>query len=68
VHAYAERDTTRVIEEAIWEELDTHEVLPQALGLIDTETRNEALAVTQLLLLFHLIQAKGQVSLTAPIG
>ncbi len=38
VHAYAERATTRVIEEAIWEELDTHEALPQALGLIDTDS------------------------------
>ncbi|MDQ1412950.1 MAG: phosphoribulokinase, partial [Acidimicrobiaceae bacterium] len=68
VHAYAEQATTRVIEEAIWNELDTNEVLPQALGLIDTDTRNEALAVTQLLLLFHLIQAKGQISLTADLS
>jgi phosphoribulokinase len=68
VHAYAERETTRVIEEAIWDQLDTHEVLPQALGLIDSETRNEALAVSQLLLLFHLIQAKGQISLTANLS
>ena len=68
VHAYAEREATRVIEEAIWDQLDTHEPLPGALGLIDSETRNEALAVTQLLLLFHLIQAKGQISLTADLS
>ena len=68
VHAYAERATTRVVEEAIWEELNTHEVLPQALGVIDGDTRNEALAVTQLLLLFHLIQAKGHISLTADLS
>jgi phosphoribulokinase len=68
VHAYAERATTRVVEEAIWEELNTHEVLPQALGVIDGDTRNEALAVTQLLLLFHLIQAKSQISLTADLS
>ncbi|MDQ6614074.1 MAG: phosphoribulokinase [Actinomycetota bacterium] len=68
VHAYAERSTTRVVEEAIWDELDTHEALPQALGLIDSDSRNEALAVTQLLLLFHLIQAAGQISLTANLS
>jgi phosphoribulokinase len=67
VHAYAERSLTRVIEEAIWDRLDTNETLPVALGLIDTDVRNEALAVSQLLLLFHLIQAQGQISLTADL-
>jgi phosphoribulokinase len=65
VHAYAERSATEVIEEAIWKELDTNEVLPPTLGVIDGDSRNEALAVAQLLLLFHLIQAAGQISLTA---
>ena len=68
VHAYAERSKTRVIEEAIWDELDTHEVLPQSLGLIDGDARNEALAVTQLLLLFHLVQAAGQLTVTARLS
>jgi phosphoribulokinase len=57
IHAYAQRETTRKVEEAIWAELKTDEVLPDALGTIEPGNRSEALAVTQLLLLFHLFQA-----------
>ncbi len=58
IHAYAEREDTRKVEEAIWDELDTHDALPESLGIVDGE-RSEPLALTQLILLYHLIQAKG---------
>lgn len=60
IHAYAKRETTRLVEEAIWTELKTDEPLPDALGTIEPGNRSEALAVTQLLLLFHLFQAASQ--------
>ncbi|MDQ4132792.1 MAG: phosphoribulokinase [Actinomycetota bacterium] len=58
IHSYADRDVTRKIEEAIWEELGVDDPVPETLGMIDSETRDEPLALTQLLLLYHLIQAK----------
>ncbi len=58
IHSYAERDVTRKIEEAIWAELGLDESVPDTLGLLDSDTRDEPLALTQLLLLYHLIQAK----------
>ena len=58
IHSYADRDVTRKVEEAIWGELGVDEPVPESLGLIDGENRDEPLALTQLLLLYHLIQAK----------
>jgi phosphoribulokinase len=58
IHSYAKREETRQVEEAIWNELGVDEPVPEALGMIDPETRDEPLAVTQLILLYHLIQAK----------
>jgi len=58
IHSYAEREHTRKVEEAIWEELDVDRDVPDALGLIDSDTRDEPLALTQLILLYHLIQAR----------
>ena len=57
IHGYADRTTTRRVELAIWDELDDAHPLPDALGIIEADVRSEALAVTQLLLLFHLLQA-----------
>lgn len=57
IHSYASRDMTRKVEEAIWAELGVDEPLPESLGMIDGE-RDEPLAITQLILLYHLIQAK----------
>ncbi|MDP9072591.1 MAG: phosphoribulokinase [Actinomycetota bacterium] len=62
VHGYADRETTRTIENAIWAELDCPEPLPEALGTIEPGNRSEALAVAQLLLLFHLFQASQEIS------
>ncbi|MDQ3570899.1 MAG: phosphoribulokinase [Actinomycetota bacterium] len=57
IHSYAPRELTRQVEEAIWSELGVDEPLPDTLGMIDGE-RDEPLAITQLILLYHLIQAK----------
>ena len=58
VHSYADRDVTKKVEQAIWDELGVDQPVPDALGLIDGETRDEPLALTQLILLYHLIQAR----------
>ena len=58
IHSYARRDETRKVEEAIWDELGVDMPVPESLGRIDPETRDEPLALTQLILLYHLIQAR----------
>ena len=58
IHSYAQPEITKRVERAIWDELGTSELLPESLGVIDSETRDEPLALTQLILLYHLIQAK----------
>ena len=58
IHSYAEPELARKVEEAIWKELGVDEPVPEALGMLDDETRDEPVAQTQLLLLYHLIQAK----------
>jgi phosphoribulokinase len=57
IHSYAERSKTRKVEEGIWEALGTKEPLPDSLGMIE-DVRDEPLALTQLILLYHLIQAR----------
>ncbi|MDQ4089172.1 MAG: phosphoribulokinase [Actinomycetota bacterium] len=57
IHSYADREATRKVEEAIWGELGADSPVPESLGKIDG-TRDEPLALTQLLLLYHLIQAR----------
>jgi phosphoribulokinase len=57
IHSYAETPITKKVEQAIWNELGTEEPLPDALGMID-EARDEPLALTQLILLYHLIQVR----------
>jgi phosphoribulokinase len=58
IHSYASREDTRKVEQAIWDELGVDEPVPESLGRIDPETRDEPLALTQLILLYHLIQAR----------
>lgn len=57
VHSYAKREVTREVEEAIWDELGTHEPVPDSLGTIEPGKRSEPLALSQLILLYHLFQA-----------
>ena len=62
IHSYADRADTRKVEQAIWDQLGVDEPVPESLGRIDPETRDEPLALTQLILLYHLIQASKAVN------
>lgn len=62
IHSYADREVTKRVELAIWDELGVDEPVPEALGRIDSDTRDEPLALTQLILLYHLIQARQSVA------
>ncbi|HEY0400096.1 MAG TPA: phosphoribulokinase [Acidimicrobiia bacterium] len=59
VHAYAEQSLTERVQRALWRALHEPEPLPSGLGRLGSEGRSEPLAVVQLLLLFHLFQARG---------
>jgi phosphoribulokinase len=58
VHAYSARDTTRRVQEAIWESLGIDHPLPENLGVVEQGVRSEPLAVVQLILLYHLLLAR----------
>ena len=59
IHAYADPDVTEKVKQAIWDQLGVEEPLPDSLGELERGgVRSEPLALTQLLLLFHLIQAR----------
>ncbi|MGH9118096.1 MAG: phosphoribulokinase [Acidimicrobiales bacterium] len=58
VHAYATRDITNRVEEAIWTSLGFDADLPGSLGVVDAGVRSEPLAVVQLILLYHLFLAR----------
>lgn len=56
VHGHARADESRHLREAIWSGLADRRDLPEGLGALDPGQRSEPLAVTQLLLLYHLVQ------------
>ena len=60
IHSYADPDVTKKVEQAIWEELGVDSPVPESLGRLDedSEERDEPLALTQLILLYHLVQAE----------
>jgi phosphoribulokinase len=60
VHGHAPREDSRIVEKAIWEQLsfDHGTVLPDSLGQYAPGKRSEALAIAQLLLLWHLLEAR----------
>ena len=60
VHGYAPREDSRIVEKAIWEQLsfDHGPALPETLGEFAPGRRSEALAIAQLLLLWHLLEAQ----------
>lgn len=56
VHGHAPPDLTHQVEEALWRALGFEDAgLPQGLGGVEG-VRNEPLAVTQLILVYHLLQ------------
>src|SRR5215831_5230705 len=59
IHGYAPREDSRIVEKAIWEQLsfDRGTALPDTLGEFLPGKRSEALAIAQLLLLWHLLEA-----------
>jgi phosphoribulokinase len=58
IHSYADRDVTKKVEQAIWAELGVDAPVPESLGKLEDDERDEPLALTQLVLLYHLIQAR----------
>jgi phosphoribulokinase len=57
IHGYAPREDSQVLEKAIWSGLGEGTELPGFLGQLADGQRSEPLAVTQLLLLYHLLEA-----------
>jgi phosphoribulokinase len=60
VHGHAPREDSRIVEKAIWEQLsfDHGNAPPDTLGEYAPGKRSEALAIAQLLLLWHLLKAR----------
>ena len=58
IHGYVPREDSRIIEKAIWAQLslDHGKALPDTLGMVGGG-RSEPLAIAQLLLLWHLLEA-----------
>jgi phosphoribulokinase len=57
IHGYVPREESRLLEKAIWTKLDTETELPSSLGNIGEGVRSEPLAITQLLLLYHMLDS-----------
>ncbi|HEV2809200.1 MAG TPA: phosphoribulokinase, partial [Acidimicrobiales bacterium] len=58
IHSYADPKVSKKVEEAIWSELGVDSPVPETLGMLDGKKRDEPLALTQLILLYHLVQAR----------
>jgi phosphoribulokinase len=56
VHGHADEQESHVLQKAIWADLADRRELPGGLGELSPGRRSEPLAVTQLLLLYHLVQ------------
>ncbi len=57
VHGHASTEEARQLEKAIWAELDEPGGPPEGLGVIGDGDRSEPLAITQLILLYHMLVA-----------
>ena len=57
IHGYVPREESQVLEKAIWADFGDGTDLPRSLGELDNGQRSEPLAITQLLLLYHLLEA-----------
>lgn len=59
VHGYVPAEESQMVQKAIWEKLGVGSAdLPNALGDLGTGMRSEPLAITQLLLLYHMLDAE----------
>ena len=58
IHSYADREITRDVEQSIWKQLGVDDPIPDSLGVIEDGERSEPLAISQLILLYHLFQAQ----------
>ena len=61
IHSYADPKVSKKVEQAIWDELGLDSPVPESLGRLDGDKRDEPLALTQLILLYHLVQARQRV-------
>lgn len=59
VHGHASTEEARQLEKTIWAELEEDGGPPDSLGRITEDQRSEPLAITQLILLYHLLAAQG---------
>ena len=59
IHGYAPREDARIMEKAIWAQLSAHHAVPvpELLGRVGDGIRSEPLAIAQLLLVWHLLEA-----------
>jgi phosphoribulokinase len=57
VHGHASNEEARQLEKAIWSELDEPGGPPEGMGVIGDGDRSEPLAITQLILLYHMLVA-----------
>lgn len=58
VHGYASPAESAVLEKAIWSNLSVDHPMPETLGRLASGARSEPLALTQLLILYHLLDSQ----------
>jgi phosphoribulokinase len=56
VHGHASPEDSRLVEKTIWDSLGGEKPIPQGLGELSDGQRSEPLAITQLVLLAHLLR------------
>ena len=59
VHGHAPREDSIMLEKAIWAAMGSGTELPESLGVLGDAARSDPLAITQLLLLYHLLDERG---------
>jgi len=58
IHAYGDKRLTADVEQTIWSCLDVSAQLPPVLGMFEDGHREEPMAMTQLILLYHLLAVR----------
>lgn len=56
VHGYVPREDSQILEKELWTQLGVDAEFPESLGSLGKDGRSESLAVTQLLLLYHMLE------------